>query len=136
MVQVKICGLTNFEDASKACEYGADYIGFVFTEQSPRTVVPDVAKDIITRLQDGPEKVGLFKDDDMTQVRETVRYCALDFVQLHGAESPDYCIDSGWNCTPQISISLCLRAIISSWLVHAISSSGSFNVPGSTSSEW
>ena len=88
MVQVKICGLTNYEDAARACEYGADLIGFVFTEESPRTIVPDVAKDIIFRLQGGTEKVGLFKDNDLVEVKENIRHCGLDYVQLHGSESP------------------------------------------------
>ncbi len=93
MVKVKICGLTNKEDALKACEYGADLVGFVFAEGSPRSVGPETVKDIVEAVPQGVGKVGLFKDDALEEVEECFLSCDLDHVQLHGDESPAYCAE-------------------------------------------
>ncbi len=91
---VKICGITRLEDAVEAARFGADAIGFVFAE-SPRWVSPDLARDISRRTPDGPAKVGVFVDSPVEEVLETVRYCGLDLVQLHGDEDEDYCAKLG-----------------------------------------
>ena len=91
MVKVKICGLTNREDAQKACEYGADLVGFLFAPESPRCISPDKAKDIIETLPDEVGKTGLFRDQDPEEVARYVLLCGLNYVQLHGDESPEYC---------------------------------------------
>lgn len=95
MVKVKICGITNSEDAAAACSNGADFIGFIFVEGTPRAVVKDTVKDIMTSLNEkgviGIGKVGLFKDKAVETVSETIVFTGLDFVQLHGKESPAYC---------------------------------------------
>ncbi len=93
MVKVKICGITNFEDAEKSCDLGADYLGFIFIKDTPRVVEPDIAKKIIITLADKAGKVGLFMDEEIDKVLGTAFYCDLDLVQLHGAESPGYCGD-------------------------------------------
>ncbi|MCK4851778.1 MAG: phosphoribosylanthranilate isomerase [Candidatus Omnitrophica bacterium] len=93
MVRVKICGLTNAEDAVRSCQYGADLLGFIFAKGSPRTVEPDTAKGIIHQLPAHIGKTGLFKDTALDEVRECVLFCGLDHVQLHGDESPEYCAE-------------------------------------------
>jgi len=93
LVKVKICGLTNIEDALKACEYGADLLGFVFAEGSPRSVGPETVKDILEAIPKGVGKAGLFKDDTLEEVEKCVLSCGLDHIQLHGDESPAYCAE-------------------------------------------
>jgi phosphoribosylanthranilate isomerase len=87
MTWVKICGMTNLEDALVAVEAGADAVGFVFYEKSPRNVTVEAAREIVERLPEGVEKVGVFVDLESEQIRETVRAVGLSAVQLHGPKS-------------------------------------------------
>jgi len=91
MTEVKICGITNREDAMTAVSAGAEALGFIFHAPSPRCVVPDQAREITRRLPGKVCRVGVFVDQDPEEVRRIVRFCGLDFIQLHGKESPDYC---------------------------------------------
>ena len=91
MVKVKICGITDLRDGLKAYEMGADFAGFVFFENSPRKIESEHARVIIEDMPKDIQKVGLFLDQDLQEVRDTAKKCHLDFVQLHGSESPDYC---------------------------------------------
>ncbi len=90
MVKVKICGITNLEDAQAAIEYGADALGFVFA-QSPRQVTPQQVYHIVALLPPFIAKVGVFVDSELGAVQETISACGLDLAQLHGSESPQYC---------------------------------------------
>lgn len=89
MVRVKICGITNLEDALAAVEYGADALGFVFAP-SPRQVTIAQARKIVDKLPPFVCKVGVFVNSKLAQVQETMSLCNLDMVQLHGDEGPDY----------------------------------------------
>ena len=91
ITEVKICGITNLEDAETAMLAGADAIGFIFYPQSPRYVTPDRAREISGKLAERICRVGVFVDHDLREVRRIVQFCDLDFIQLHGNESPDYC---------------------------------------------
>ena len=91
MTEIKICGITILEDASFAAECGADALGFIFYSRSPRYVAPERAKKIIEKLPDRIAKVGVFVNQELQEVKKTVEFCALDLVQLHGDESPEYC---------------------------------------------
>ncbi|KAB0665724.1 phosphoribosylanthranilate isomerase [Oryzomonas japonica] len=91
MIKVKICGITNLEDALTAIDAGADALGFVFHPQSPRHVFPEQAAAIIRHLPSFVQTVGLFVNDPLEQVNATVDLCGLDLVQLHGEEKPGYC---------------------------------------------
>lgn len=90
MTKVKICGLTNLDDALKAEDLGADFLGFIFFKNSPRHISPDSIRDIIENLHGSAQKVGLFCDQDVNFVRVQADNCRLDLIQLHGNESPDY----------------------------------------------
>jgi phosphoribosylanthranilate isomerase len=91
MVQVKICGITNVEDALAAVEAGADALGFVFYPPSPRYVTPERAREIIDKLPPFVTTVGLFVDVPVETVNAIAARCGLDRLQLHGHESPVFC---------------------------------------------
>lgn len=91
MVRIKICGITNLEDALLASELGADALGFIFYPKSPRKVAPETAREIIRQLPPFVMSVGVFVDEDAARVRELAAGVGLDWLQLHGRESPDYC---------------------------------------------
>ena len=91
MVRVKICGITNIEDAYAAVECGADALGFVFYSGSPRVITPEAAKSIISLLPPFVTIVGVFVDKEKTELENIASYVGLDVIQLHGSESPDVC---------------------------------------------
>ena len=92
MVKVKICGITNFEDAQTAVLAGCDMLGFVFYEKSPRYIRPDRAGDIISSLPGEVEKVALFVNEQKKTVTDILNQIKeIDILQFHGDETPDYC---------------------------------------------
>jgi len=95
MVKIKICGITNLEDALLAAELGADALGFIFSPQSPRKVAPETAREIIAQLPPFVASVGVFVDEAAAVVQELAAKVRLDWVQLHGQESPEYCRNLG-----------------------------------------
>lgn len=90
---VKICGITNQDDATAAVEAGADALGFVFYKKSPRSVEPFVARQIIERLPPFVTPVGVFVNEDVAVVRRLMDDCGLALAQLHGDESTSYCLE-------------------------------------------
>lgn len=95
MIRVKICGITNVEDALHAAQVGADALGFVFHEASPRYVFPEQAAAIIAALPPFIQAVGLFVNAPVEQVNAVAEQCRFDLVQLHGDEPPEYCAQVG-----------------------------------------
>jgi phosphoribosylanthranilate isomerase len=91
MTEIKICGITNIDDALCAAACGADAVGFIFHEASPRCVAPERVKEIIAALPWGIATVGVFVNREAEEVAQTVENCGLDLIQLHGDESPEYC---------------------------------------------
>ncbi|MGW8160723.1 MAG: phosphoribosylanthranilate isomerase, partial [Desulfobulbales bacterium] len=89
--RIKVCGITLQEDARAAVAAGVDALGFIFVEQSPRVVDPDVVRAITMQLPPFVDSVGVFRDAEIEAVQELINYCKLTIVQLHGAESPEYC---------------------------------------------
>ena len=96
MIQIKICGITNLDDALAAVDAGADALGFVFYPKSPRAVSRNTAAAIVGRLPESITPVGVFVDEDQHIVRETLNQCSLRIAQLHGLESVDYCSTLGY----------------------------------------
>lgn len=86
---VKICGITTLEDAHHAVRCGADAIGFVFFEESPRFISHKRAADIVRSLPGHISKIGVFVDADLKFVRDIVKHVNLSAVQLLGNEAPD-----------------------------------------------
>jgi len=86
MVRVKICSITNLEDAEAAVSFGADALGFIFAK-SPRRISPQKAKRITRSLGPWVTAVGVFVDEDVNVIRRIASECALHGVQLHGSES-------------------------------------------------
>jgi phosphoribosylanthranilate isomerase len=91
MTQVKICGITNAEDALLAAKCGADALGFIFYPQSPRYIAPEEARQIIDKLPASVVSVGVFVNETVAEVKLVSALCSLDFMQFHGDESVDYC---------------------------------------------
>ena len=94
-VKVKICGITNVPDARAAVEAGADALGFVFYEQSPRWVSTEVAASIAQQLPPFVMKVGVFVNAPPDLVTRAAAACGLNLLQFHGDEPPDYCLQFG-----------------------------------------
>lgn len=92
MTLVKICGITNIEDAQVAADAGADMLGFIFYPPSPRYVTPEHARTIIDAIRDmryAIRAVGVFVNEPLAQVQAILDAARLDLAQLHGKESPE-----------------------------------------------
>jgi len=92
MTLIKICGITNLNDAHAAVAAGADALGFNFYKPSPRHIAPETAREIINTLPDSIFTVGVFVNESSPEaVRSIASQAGVEAVQLHGDESPDYC---------------------------------------------
>ena len=89
--RVKICGIRRLEDAQAAVDAGADALGFVFYEKSPRAVTPMQAAEIIAQLPAFVSSVGLFVNAPAEELQEALAVCPLDLLQFQGDESPAFC---------------------------------------------
>jgi len=88
MMRVKICGITNLMDALAAVEAGADALGFVFYEKSPRYIAPERAREIVDALPPFIERVGLFVNTDAEQIDAVCQKSRMSLAQLH-FEAPE-----------------------------------------------
>jgi phosphoribosylanthranilate isomerase len=91
MVRVKICGITNIEDALASVEAGADLLGFNFYRESPRYIEPAAARRIIDQIPTSVLSVGVFVNEDCERVKRVANEVGVKMVQLHGDETPSYC---------------------------------------------
>ena len=94
-VKVKICGITNLPDGMAAAEAGADVLGFVFYERSPRHVAIETAARIIREVPPFVLKAGVFANAPEDLVFRAMSECGLNLLQFHGDESPAYCVQFG-----------------------------------------
>jgi phosphoribosylanthranilate isomerase len=90
-MKVKICGITNLEDALAAVDYGADALGFNFYSQSPRFIHPEKAIEILEEIPPSVWRVGVFVNEAEEIVSDLSQILELDFLQFHGDETPYYC---------------------------------------------
>ena len=90
VTRIKVCGITSVEDAVAVCRAGVHALGFVFAE-SPRRVSRDIVAGIVRALPPFVTTVGVFVDETIDVVRETMQHCKLQIAQLHGHEDVQYC---------------------------------------------
>lgn len=110
MVEVKICGLTSFEDATLALECGADYLGFVLHPESPRSVTPETMAEIVNALPDAARAVAVCVHVAAAEVSRIAELCALHAVQLHGDKEASVFADVG------VSIWRSVKRVQAAWV--------------------
>ena len=91
MIPVKICGITNLADAQLAVKGGASAIGFIFYGESQRYISPGKVEEWLNVIPSSVKNVGVFVNEQIENVHCIAQKLSLDFIQLHGDESPDYC---------------------------------------------
>ena len=91
IAKVKICGITNYEDAAAAVDMGADLLGFNFYHKSPRYIAKEKAAEIISKLPAFVDVAGVFVNTSFEKIQEIIDLCRLDWVQFHGDEDPQFC---------------------------------------------
>lgn len=89
--RIKICGITRPEDGIEAARLGADAIGLVFYNESPRVVTPNQAAEIVAAIPPFVTTVGLFVDPEPVNVEVVLAQVSLDLIQFHGNETPEFC---------------------------------------------
>ncbi len=90
MTKVKICGITNLEDALLSAKFGADALGFNFFDKSPRYIAPENVREIIEQLPKEVLKVGIFVNESLENIAEIAEIAKFDAIQLHGEETPEF----------------------------------------------
>ena len=90
MTKVKVCGITNMEDAVIASSLGANFLGFNFYPKSPRFLNKKKVKEIIETLPRNVKSVGIFVNENIKEVKDTINFCKIGLVQLSGDESESY----------------------------------------------
>ena len=90
-MKIKICGITNKEDAKNAIALNVDAIGFIFYEHSPRYITPETLESFILDIPPFTHTIGVFVNEDPNRIKEIANRCRLTGIQLHGTETPEFC---------------------------------------------
>lgn len=96
--RIKICGLTREQDVDAAVAAGADAVGFVLYEKSPRHVTPERAAELARRLPPFVSPVLLFVNADATEIEAAARHFSPGWLQFHGDETPQQCLQAAQRC--------------------------------------
>lgn len=130
-MRIKICGITNLVDAEVAVRYGADALGFIFHEPSPRYISPMQVSEITKRLPPFVNVTGVFVNAKTNDILEMAKMCLLDTIQLHGEEEPDSCrviMESGYKVIKAVRVKdegslsmLSLYPLVSAFLLDSYS---------------
>ena len=91
MLKVKICGITNYDDALSATNLGADYLGFQLMKDSPKKVSDKMLQEVNEKLPPFVLAVAIFQDQDQKAITKTVKKTQVKAVQLNGKETPEFC---------------------------------------------
>lgn len=103
--RIKVCGITRRQDALLAAELGADAVGFVFYDRSPRYIAPEKAAAILRALPPFVSAVGLFVNPSQDDIDAVLAHCPLDVLQLHGDETPGFCEAQGRRVLKAVPVS-------------------------------
>jgi phosphoribosylanthranilate isomerase len=134
---VKICGITNLEDAQHAVRCGADAVGFIFYEGSPRFISHAKAAEIVQRLPDHVSKIGVFVNADRKFIHDIISHVSLSAVQLYGNEGPDDLVNyeisviKAFRVAPDFDVEVMRNYIIDAFLLDAYKG-GAFGGTGKT----
>ena len=102
--KIKICGITNMEDAQVAADFGADALGFIFYKESKRYVDPQVAMSIISSLPPFITTVGVFVNQELDEISQIKETTGIQVVQLHGDETPEFVSSIPFNAIKAIRV--------------------------------
>lgn len=103
-MRVKICGITEIKQGQEIAALGANSIGFICVEQSPRYIAPDKIRAIADSLPTTTDKVGVFANHSLAEIITVITNANLTAVQLHGQESPEFCRRLGQAVAPDIEL--------------------------------
>lgn len=92
-LKVKICGVADLASLAELVNLGIDAVGFVFYDASPRAVVVSQVREWMEEMPPFVHTVGVFVDEKAPHVKKVLDLCGLDFIQLHGQETPEYCAE-------------------------------------------
>jgi phosphoribosylanthranilate isomerase len=109
MTKIKICGITNLNDAFLGLDLGADALGFIFYRYSKRSISSEDALRIISKLPPFVTTVGVFVNQGVEELKSMKREIGFDLFQLHGDEEPDYCRELGNSVIKAIRVKDCIN---------------------------
>lgn len=137
-VKIKVCGITNSADALAAVESGADAVGFIFFEGSPRFVTKEKARSIIRELPPFIAKVGVFVNATPDSVSRAIEETGIDTVQFHGEEPPELCrgfnvkVIKAFRVQGKDMLALMPRYDVDAWLLDSFVAGGARGGTGAT----
>lgn len=107
-MKIKVCGLTRKQDVELAVELGAWALGFIFYEKSPRAILAGNVRKLLSEVPTNIKTVGVFVNEPISSIRKSVETSGITAVQLHGEESPEFCVTLKKEL-PQIEIIKAIR---------------------------